>query len=337
MSTHNGHNGHQSSSEIEREVERTRAHMAETLDELRSRMSPGQILDEVLGYAKESGGGRLMSNLGHTVQDNPAPLLLIGAGVAWMMAMSGPRRTGSYSSGRATQRETAGSSRGGDGSADWASGMEAARESARRAGSSMSEGISSAADAAAETAANLQDTVMRSAHDARDATSARMQALRDTAYQTGDAAYRRGRDLGNSLTNMMNDQPPVLGALGLALGAALGAALPDTEAEDRLMGEASDALKEQAGEAAAAGYEKVKAVAEAVVDRTSAEANAQGLTNESAEAVVSDLASKAGSVFEAAKDAALEEASNQGLVDEQTDGSRDSRQDPFRSLSRPAD
>ncbi|MDW6025901.1 DUF3618 domain-containing protein [Mesorhizobium sp. BAC0120] len=39
-----------SSGEIERDVEQTRADMTETLDELRARMSPGKILDEVLSY-----------------------------------------------------------------------------------------------------------------------------------------------------------------------------------------------------------------------------------------------------------------------------------------------
>ena len=54
------------SKEIERDVEQTRAGMTETLDELKARMSPGQMLDEVLGYARESGGGKMMQNLGRT-------------------------------------------------------------------------------------------------------------------------------------------------------------------------------------------------------------------------------------------------------------------------------
>lgn len=316
MNAHNGHNGYESSKDIEREVERTRAHMAETLDELRARMSPGQILDEVLGYAKESGGGQMMRNLGRSVQDNPTPLLLIGAGVAWMMATNGQ--------GRAYRPD------GESYSGDWAGTMEHAGDGVRRAGMRASEGLSSAADAVsgtvsaaagtvADTAADLRDGAMRRAHDLRDAASSTMQSVRDAAYRGGDSAYRSGRELSSSITAMMNDQPLLLGALGLALGAALGAALPETEAEDRLMGETSDAVKQKASEVASAGYEKAKAVAGSVVERAGEEAEAQGLTADKADNAMSDLASRIGSVMEAGKEAALEEASNQNLVD---DGSK---------------
>jgi hypothetical protein len=240
----NGHNGHQSSREIEQDVERTRAHMAETLDELRSRMSPGQILDEVLGYARDTGGGRTLSNLGRTVQDNPAPLLLIGAGVAWMMMGGNGQRI---------------PSRRPDGSA---------AEGARRAAAGLSQKAGVATDAVAGMAVDLSDSLWQTAEgigdtasSTVDAASSAMHDMRDAAYRTGDAAYRRGRDIGSNLVSTIGDQPLVLGALGLALGAALGASLPETETEDRLMGEASDAVKEQASAAAESTYEQVKAAA----------------------------------------------------------------------------
>jgi ElaB/YqjD/DUF883 family membrane-anchored ribosome-binding protein len=233
----NGHNGHQSSRQIEEEVERTRAHMAETLDALRSRMSPGQIVDEVLGYTKGSGGSQMVRNLGRSVRDNPTPLLLMGAAVAWMMAGSSQRSWGRLGS---------------------------AADSARQAGQGMAQGVAAATDAFAEKASDLRDSASSTAQDIGDAASSRMQDLRDAAYRTGDAAYRQGRDIGSSLANMMNEQPLVLGALGLALGAALGAALPQTDAENQLMGEASDTLKEQAREAAASTYETVKTAANEV-------------------------------------------------------------------------
>jgi len=231
----NGHNGHQSSREIENEVERTRAHMAETLDELRARMSPGQILDEVLGYARDTGGGRTLSNLGRTVQDNPAPLLLIGAGVAWMM-MAGNGQRYRYPARR-----------------------EPTRESARRSGAGIGEGIGAAAGAVGGVVSDVGDGVWQTAGDIGDAAMSGVHDLRDAAYRTGDAAYRQGRDIGGSIASMVGDQPLVLGALGLSLGAALGAALPETETENRLMGETSDAVKKQASEAAESTYEQVKA------------------------------------------------------------------------------
>ena len=314
MNAHNGHNGYETSKDIEREVERTRAHMAETLDELRARMSPGQILDEVLGYAKDSGGGQMMRNLGRSVQDNPAPLLLIGAGVAWMMAVSGQGR--SY---RPDNRADTG---------DWAGTMDEASDAARRAGARASEGIASAAEAVSdtissaagavsETAGDLREGAMRRAHDLRDSASSTIEGVRDAVYRGGDSVYRGGRDLGGSFSALMNDQPLLLGALGIAVGAALGAALPETEAEDRLMGEASDAVKEKASEVAAAGYEKAKAVAGSVVERASEEVEAQGLAGKEAGDPMSDLA-RIDSVVVAGKEAAMDEASKQGMVDDES-------------------
>jgi len=137
-----------------------------------------------------------------------------------------------------------------------------------------------------------------------------MHDLRDGAHRTGGSAYRKTRDVGRNVVNVLQDQPFVLGALGIALGAALGAALPETKAEDSLMGEASDALKEQASK----GYEKAKAVTKKTLDKATDEAQAQGLSKENADDVLGELASKAGTVLETAKDAAIDEASRQGLA-----------------------
>jgi hypothetical protein len=263
----NGHNGHQSSREIERDVERTRAHMAETLEELRSRMSPGQILDEVLGYARDTGGGKTLGNLGRTVQDNPAPLLLIGAGVAWMMMGGNGQR---YPARREPVRPRESRSGEGLGAAAGAVGTVASDvgngvwQTAADIGDAAVSGMRDLGDAARRTG-DAAASSMRDLGDAAsrtgDAAISGVHDLRDAAYRTGDAAYRQGRDIGSSIASMIGDQPLVLGALGLALGAALGAALPETETENRLMGETSDQLKKQAKDVAESTYEQVKAAA----------------------------------------------------------------------------
>ena len=321
-------NGHQSSHDIEHDVEETRARMAETLDELRARMSPGQMLDEVLDYAKGSGGGRMMQNLGRTLQDNPAPLLVIGAGIAWMMAAARPGGR-SYSPGTDQRRFGDGPDRDfratasdwmGGGGREWAN---SARDTARRAGEQISDSMSSAADAAADTAAGVRDA----AAGVRDAAAQSMQDMRDTAYRTSSAAYSNARDFASSAADMLRDEPFVFGALGVALGAALGAALPETDLEDDLMGEASDAVKQQASEAGAAGYEKAKAVAEKTWESASQEAERQGLTADKAKEALDNLGEKANSVRETSVNSARDEASRQGLMSNESDesGSRDAR------------
>ena len=69
-----------SSEQLEREAEATRARIAETLAELRTRITPGQIVDEAFDYARGSSGGDWVRNLGRQLADNPLPAALMGAG-----------------------------------------------------------------------------------------------------------------------------------------------------------------------------------------------------------------------------------------------------------------
>jgi hypothetical protein len=82
-----------SSAQLEQEAEQARAEIAGTLDELRGVLSPGQVFDQVVDYARDSGAGEMMRNLGHDLRANPLPLALVGAGVAWLMMGKAPRRT----------------------------------------------------------------------------------------------------------------------------------------------------------------------------------------------------------------------------------------------------
>src|SRR5579871_931859 len=80
-----------SSAQLEREAEETRGKVVQTLDELRERITPGQLVDQCVDYAKASGGGDFARNLGRQMANNPLPVCLIGAGIAWLMLASGKR------------------------------------------------------------------------------------------------------------------------------------------------------------------------------------------------------------------------------------------------------
>src|SRR6185503_18337830 len=73
-----------SSEQLERQTEQNRAEVELTIDELRARLTPGQIVDEIMSYAKD-GGRQFTSNLGKQISNNPLPVMLIGAGLAWFM------------------------------------------------------------------------------------------------------------------------------------------------------------------------------------------------------------------------------------------------------------
>lgn len=70
---------------LEHKAEHHRARVDSSLDELRDRLSVGQILDEVWGQVRHGQGGDMAKNLGRQVRDNPLALSLIGAGVAWLL------------------------------------------------------------------------------------------------------------------------------------------------------------------------------------------------------------------------------------------------------------
>jgi len=73
------------SEQLEREAEIARTELAGDLNELRHRMTPGQIVDEAVDYVRDTPLAEFVANLGRDIRQNPLPLLLIGAGIAWAM------------------------------------------------------------------------------------------------------------------------------------------------------------------------------------------------------------------------------------------------------------
>ena len=83
------------SEQLERETESCREQLADTLDELRMRMTPGEVVDQLVDYAQDTTGGLFFENLKQEVTRNPLPVALMGAGFLWLMcgkAMNGSRR-----------------------------------------------------------------------------------------------------------------------------------------------------------------------------------------------------------------------------------------------------
>jgi hypothetical protein len=79
------------SEQLERGTAQTRAHLAETLDELRLRLTPGRVVDQLIDYAREPPMANYLRTLTREIQENPLPLLLIGIGIAWMVIGSNRR------------------------------------------------------------------------------------------------------------------------------------------------------------------------------------------------------------------------------------------------------
>ena len=81
-------NHRKSSAEIEREIEGRRARIEQQVDQITSKVSPGQLLDEALRYMRKGPVADYTRNLGHSVVENPMPLALMGASLAWLAVQS---------------------------------------------------------------------------------------------------------------------------------------------------------------------------------------------------------------------------------------------------------
>lgn len=76
-----------SSTEIQQDIEATRAELDRTITAIERKLTPGQVLDEALGYFRTRPGSG--GDLANWIRENPVPVVLIGIGLAWLLF--GPR------------------------------------------------------------------------------------------------------------------------------------------------------------------------------------------------------------------------------------------------------
>lgn len=285
-----------SAAQLQSEIAHTRAEMSETLDAIREKFSPGELLDQTLEYFKQGSSGQFSRNLSDTVTQNPIPTALVGIGIAWLM-LSGSRRspTGSTWSAPEESRSKIGTT------------LHSVTE---RAGQMQQE--------ARAYAGEMRERVGEMAQSAQERIGDTAESVRDYARQQADSVrdYARQQTAHASSTfdSLRHEHPLILGALGFALGAALGAGLPPTQREDELMGETRDEYVQKAKEAGEEQLEKVQQVATAAGKAAQAQAEKEGVTQEGLPQQLRNVAEKAERVAHASLEAAKEEADKHGLT-----------------------
>lgn len=70
--------------QLEREIDEEREHIRHTLDILEGKLSPGEIFDRALDYARRN-GGEFSRNLVDTITHNPIATLMAATGIGWML------------------------------------------------------------------------------------------------------------------------------------------------------------------------------------------------------------------------------------------------------------
>jgi hypothetical protein len=287
-----------SSKEIEREVEATRANVENTVQALRERLSVGEIVDETTRYLRENCGAEVMTRFGEQLRANPLPLALVGVGLAWLMSGRGHPHLG-HDDGRhrypvpvPANVDTPEYAYRTHGAAGALSGEASDGESApygddgrseaglfSETAASVRERVSEIGAAASSAAEWAEDSVGRAGHYGRDIYDRAGDATGDVYRRTSHYARDAYSSAQRGFFDLLEREPLVIGALGVAVGAAIGAMLPRTEIEDRYLGEASRRVKDDATSMARGQFERGKAVAQEAHAAARGEADAQGLTS----------------------------------------------------------
>jgi hypothetical protein len=267
---------------IEQDINRSRTALNDTIERLGGKLSPGQIVDEVLGVAQGQ-FGKFTANAGRQVRDNPLPLLLIAAGVGmYIMNQNKSHDTApkieeddwraehhyrQIESIRANTPKTADET-------DEAWGMRLHEEHAKSL--NLKQMAGETYDAFQARVTRTVEGIGRRAKHVRDSLSggfSKATHFVGDQYQhmgqmAGDAKHKIG-DMATSAKHQAGDlydqNPLAAGAVGVAIGALLGSLTPLSSMErEKLQGVADTALKAGA-DLAERGAAKVEKAAASIV------------------------------------------------------------------------
>jgi len=250
--------------EIRAEIERTREDLSETVEAIQERLRPGNVMANAasattgkvkdMAYSAADKAKDMASNVTEKAKDvastaaekaeewwedtsgpslmdrirhNPAPALLIGAGITWMAFSNGRKSRGRYYRSGQDYRSVRG---------------EYTDERRYASGADYDEWR----------------------EDDRSTTAYTGTRLPRRTVENARSAMVQGR---RRLQTAIRDYPLAVGAAATILGVAIGMAVPETERENELMGEARENAVQRAQQAASGAVERVKDAAADVVTR----------------------------------------------------------------------
>ncbi len=317
--------------EIEHDIERTRAELTSNIDAIQSKLTPGQMMDQAMSYARTSLPADFGSNLNHAIRENPIPVALIGLGAAWLMASGrnpgymksrhranhsfspddDPHRPGSgfanehgidfHGLGDLDDHGVGGHVTGDHGGSSMHRAMGNARQIGRDLTGDVEEKSRNLKNRVSDTTHHLKERVSATAHgikekmsaakhDLQERKSSMSSSFKDSSASMSERSHHMTDDMRmrasemrhrsqeqyyrarSNFNHMLEEQPLVVGVLGLAVGALLGAMLPGTRREDELLGRTRDDLFEQGEKMAREQAGHLKASAQRVAETAKEEA-----------------------------------------------------------------
>ncbi|WP_339499654.1 DUF3618 domain-containing protein [Pseudomonas silesiensis] len=223
---------------IEREIDAQRASIGNIVDALESKFTPGQVFDQALSMM-QSNGTTFLTNLGTSVRNNPMPVVLTSVGLLWMMMSQNrpPTPRPAYRTGPSVA----------DKAGEWvdgvSDGIDSARDHLHQSADTFKEAYQSVKGKAAHLGDNLGTAKENISHAVHDAS---------------DRVVRSTQVVSDQFRHLLQEQPLMVAAAGIALGAMLGAALPSTATEQRYLGKTSAGLADKVKQQAREGFEAVR-------------------------------------------------------------------------------
>jgi ElaB/YqjD/DUF883 family membrane-anchored ribosome-binding protein len=307
---------------LEAHSEHLRSGLADTVGELRSRLSPETIKAEVKDSIVQSGQD-LLAKLERSARDNPLQTAAIGAGLAYPMigilrsipapillmgagvALSGRNNlfSGLLSGDKVSGAVAAGTDKASSLATKASDAVSTATASVTSTAQTASDRVTDAASAASAKVTNTLNSATQSVSDAADAAAhqARMK-YHDATHAVGEATDRAaalGRQGRDTLVDTVQRNPLLVGALTALAGAALAALIPHSRTESRLFGDTSARVRERVKSTATEGLHAAMDAGERVVASTLDAAGDEGLDAGSGRDAIRDLGERAAAVVDA--------------------------------------
>jgi hypothetical protein len=239
-------------------------------------------LSDIIG----SGTDALKENI-HNAQD-AASQSLDSAQAAFATGVDGLKRQTSYASERVSDGIGQIKQKASDLADSARAGIGEVRQSALDAGGIARETVGTASSAAQRAAAGAVDYGASTARHLQDGAIDVAQRTRTVATQT------------------IQDNPLLVGGVGLAIGMLIASVLPKSDVETGLMGAASLGVQKRAGDMASQGFDAAKDIVTTAFNDGADQAEREGLTQSDVDVAARDLGSRVRKVVENATTAAFE-------------------------------
>jgi ElaB/YqjD/DUF883 family membrane-anchored ribosome-binding protein len=228
---------------IEADLNESRHRLNDTLSALGDKLSPGQMLDEVVGLAQGQAGD-FAKKLGAQVKDNPLPTLLIAAGVGMLLLNRGHSGQGmsaddwQHESRYRSLEQVRWSTTRNPGENDSAFEERVHHAYAKTLGLTQKAGeaieafkgrISSAVDSARHAAEGVRERAGQMVTGAKHAVERQAQII---GARAGDVCHKA--------ENLYYETPLAAGAIALTIGALIGSTTPLSRPEREALSGVAD-------------------------------------------------------------------------------------------------